>query len=462
MAATSSRRTSLTRRRSFASSRTPRATTRRSSRAAAAPSSVVAGSGTMVRSVASTSRSFIAAILHPSFQQLDEVHRTSCDADSGLLERFDLFRRRPRGSGDDGSRVSHAPAWWRGLSCYETDDGFRHVLRDELRRLLLIAATDLTHHRNRARVGILLERREAVDEIGAVDRVAADADARALPHAGARQLVDDLVRQRPGAAHDTNVAWRADTAGNDADLALARRDETGTVRAQEAGALLLHEGIHSRHVQHRHALGDAGDEPDAGAGGFHHRVPPEHRGHVNDGRIRIGGTHRVRHGVEDLHRSAKGLTAFPGRHAANDLRAVLDHLLRVKAAIAARDALHDDRRGLVDEDAHAAFPPCASATACLTASSMSDDAVNPLSCRIFMASSSFVPVRRMTSGMRSGLAFVAVTMPLATSSVRVMPPKMLKRMAFTLGSSVMIRRALTTFSGSDDPPMSRKLAGSPP
>jgi hypothetical protein len=43
-----------------------------------------------------------------------------------------------------------------------------------------------------------------------------------------------------------------------------------------------------------------------------------------------------------------------------------------------------------------------------------------------------------------------------------MPPRMLNRIAFTLGSAVMISSALTTFSGFDEPPMSRKLAGSPP
>ena len=64
--------------------------------------------------------------------------------------------------------------------------------------------------------------------------------------------------------------------------------------------------------------------------------------------------------------------------------------------------------------------------------------------------------------LASGLSFVAVTMPLATSSVRVMPPKMLNRMAFTFGSLVMMRSAFTTFSGFDEPPMSRKFAGSPP
>ena len=93
---------------------------------------------------------------------------------------------------------------------------------------------------------------------------------------------------------------------------------------------------------------------------------------------------------------------------------------------------------------------------------MSFEAEKPFSCRIRTAISSLVPVRRITMGTCSGLARVAVTMPLATSSVRVMPPKMLNRMHFTFGSAVMMRSAFTTFSGLDEPPMSRKLAGSPP
>ncbi len=79
-----------------------------------------------------------------------------------------------------------------------------------------------------------------------------------------------------------------------------------------------------------------------------------------------------------------------------------------------------------------------------------------------MASTSLVPVSRMTIGTLTLNWLVAATMPLATSSVRVMPPKMLNRMAFTWGSAVMILSALMTFSGLELPPMSRKLAGSPP
>ena len=48
------------------------------------------------------------------------------------------------------------------------------------------------------------------------------------------------------------------------------------------------------------------------------------------------------------------------------------------------------------------------------------------------------------------------------SSHRVIPPKMLMRMALTRGLRVMMRSAFRTFSGFELPPTSRKFAGLPP
>ena len=48
------------------------------------------------------------------------------------------------------------------------------------------------------------------------------------------------------------------------------------------------------------------------------------------------------------------------------------------------------------------------------------------------------------------------------TSQRMMPPKMLTRMAFTLLFLSMILKASVTFSAVAPPPTSRKLAGSPP
>ena len=52
-------------------------------------------------------------------------------------------------------------------------------------------------------------------------------------------------------------------------------------------------------------------------------------------------------------------------------------------------------------------------------------------------------------------------MPLATSSPRVMPPKMLMKIAFTSASELMTSRAAAITSALAPPPMSRKLAAVP-
>ena len=52
--------------------------------------------------------------------------------------------------------------------------------------------------------------------------------------------------------------------------------------------------------------------------------------------------------------------------------------------------------------------------------------------------------------------------PLAISSQRVMPPKMLNRIALTLRSEVITSSASTIASAFEPPPASRKFAGLPP
>src|ERR1019366_7580613 len=197
-----------------------------------------------------------AGLLESRLDEVDEIDRPLGDAHSGGLERLDLPRRRARRSGNDRARVAHPAARRCGLSGDESDDGLRHVLLDERRGLLLVGAADLAHHRDGLRLRILLERGEAVDEIRAVDGIAADSDARRLPDAGARELVDDLIGERARTAHDADVALRADPTGDDSDLALARRDEPRAIRPEQPYAALLPERIDPRHVEHGYALGD--------------------------------------------------------------------------------------------------------------------------------------------------------------------------------------------------------------
>src|SRR5690606_31088034 len=242
------------------------------------------------------------------------------------------------------------------------------------------------------------------------------------------------------------------------------------VRPDEARAALRDEGIHPRHVEDRDALRDRDDELDPGVRGLEDRVGRERGWNVDDGGVRAGLGDGAVHGIEDRHlhavRSLERLPALAGCDTGDDGGAVLDHLPCVERAIPARDPLHDQPCAFVSKDRHdqplaqAARP--ASSTAFWTTSSIDVEAPKPALWRISRASCSLVPVKRITIGIRMSIRRLASTMPLATSSQRVMPPKMLNRMTLTFGSCVMMRSALTPLSGFDEPPMSRKFAGSPP
>src|SRR5690606_11954322 len=139
------------------------------------------------------------------------------------------------------------------------------------------------------------------------------------------------------------------------------------------------------------------------------------------------------HGVVDRHvlrarRSLEGLPAAAGGDAGDHLGAVGEAAAGVQAARLAGDALEDDARVLVDENAHGRTPQAFTAATIFFAPSSIDAALwmaRPLSSRIFLPRSTFVPSRRTTSGTFRPSSFVAATTAFAMMSQRMMPPKML-------------------------------------
>ena len=83
---------------------------------------------------------------------------------------------------------------------------------------------------------VALEELDDVDEVHAAHRIAADADAAALPEAVVGGLEHRLVGQRARARDDADAAGLVDEARHDADLAFARRDDAGAIRTDQARA----------------------------------------------------------------------------------------------------------------------------------------------------------------------------------------------------------------------------------
>ena len=116
---------------------------------------------------------------------------------------------------------------------------------DEIASVLFGRAADFADHNDALGFRVAEEHVQAVNEVGAVDRIAADADASRLTKTGRGGLSDRLVRQRTGTRYDADLAALMNVARHNADLALARRDHAGAIRADETspgpfqGALTL-------------------------------------------------------------------------------------------------------------------------------------------------------------------------------------------------------------------------------
>src|SRR5690349_22325072 len=105
--------------------------------------------------------------------------------------------------------------------------GLGHVALDEIGGGLFVGATDLTDHDDAFGLRIAFEQLEHVDEVHAAHRVAADADAGALPETLVGGLEHALVRERARARHDAHAALLVDEARHDPDLAFARSGGVG-------------------------------------------------------------------------------------------------------------------------------------------------------------------------------------------------------------------------------------------
>src|SRR6185437_9406136 len=188
------------------------------------------GSRVAVRSSPCSSLAF-----HGAQHRAAEACRGIGNGDASALHRLDLVAGAALAARDDGAGVTHAPARRRGHSGDEADDRLLDlVVAQEFGGILFRRAADLADHDDA--LGLLVGEieLEAVYEIGAVDGIAADADAGRLAEPGRGCLRHRLVGQGAGARDDADRARRVDVARHDADLALAGRDDAGTVGPDEA------------------------------------------------------------------------------------------------------------------------------------------------------------------------------------------------------------------------------------
>src|ERR1700722_6603184 len=170
-------------------------------------------------------------------KRMAEPSRRRRNLDAGRLHGGDLGVSAALAAGDNGAGMAHATPWRRGAPGDKADHrllaaalGF--VLQ-KLRGVFFRRAADLTDHDDR--LGRLVGEKhfQHFDEVGALDRIAADADRGGLAEAFARGLEHPLVSQRARARNDADLAALENIARHDADLAFARGHDTRTIRTDQ-------------------------------------------------------------------------------------------------------------------------------------------------------------------------------------------------------------------------------------
>src|SRR5439155_303874 len=382
------------------------------------------------------------------------------DGDPGFLEAAHLRFRGALIAGDDRTGVAHALARRGRPPGDECDRGLLAFGAQVLGGALLRAAADLADDDDRFGRGVLVQQADRVRCRKADHRVAPHADAGRLAEARARQQVRDLVGERAAPRDKAHAAGREILGGHYSDLRLPGCDRAGTVRPDERRGRRLEDRRHLEHVGHGNPLGDRDDQLDLRVDRLEKRVHRGGRRDEDDRRVRAGLLDRTRDGVE--HRDpVDERPARAGLRAADHLGPVLLHAVGVEASFPSH-ALDDDPRVAIKKNAHARAGSCARRTASAAASSIvaRDSSAAPSS-NLRPASAS-VPESRTTSGTLGGCFSITARMPFATSSPRVIPPKMLIITLRTRGFERTISSAAFTTASFAPPPTSRKFAARPP
>src|SRR6266508_4274454 len=399
---------------------------------------------------------------HGSFDEFGHLGGCPADLHTRGLERLGLGLGGPARARDDGACMAHAFTGRRGEPGDVADDRLLHPLRDERRGMLLVIAPDLPDQHHEIGLGVHLEQLEGVDEADAVDGVASHPHARGLPHTAFRQLVHDLVGEGTRTRDQAHRPGHTDLPGDDPDVRLPRRDDAGAVRSNQRGRPASQVSHHLRHVPDGDALGDAHDESKIGIGRLVDGLRGESRRYEDQGGVRAGLGHRLGHRVED--RDALHVqTGLAGGHSGHHLGPICPVTQPVERALPASQSLYHDAGCVVDEDRHQAAL-ASSAARCAASSIVSAGTIRGwlASARMVRPSGAFVPSKRTTIWTVGVTRSRASRIPRATTSPRVMPPKMFTRADRTLESDKITSSETAMTSALAPPPMSRKLAGFAP
>mmetsp|Transcript_63393 Transcript_63393/g.151303 ORF Transcript_63393/g.151303 Transcript_63393/m.151303 type:complete len:377 (+) Transcript_63393:60-1190(+) len=291
----------------------------------------------------------LAGRLHGRSHVGAELSWRASDGHTCSLKGGDLGGGSALAAGDDGAGVAHSAARWGGDTCDEAHHWLALVVcLQPVCSLLLCVTTDLANHDDALGLRVRHESLEAIDEVGAVEWVAANANNSGLAKTLSCCLMHGLVGQGSGSAHNTDLALRVDVSWHDAHLGLAWLDDAWAVGSDQSALVLADQSVLDlHHVLLGNALSDAHNQRNLSLQCFQHSTGCGRRWNHDHGGIaiclllRLGGIRKD----GQVHVGASCLLLV---HAANDLGAIVNCALGVEGALLSSHTLDNHLSVLVD------------------------------------------------------------------------------------------------------------------
>lgn len=158
-----------------------------------------------------------------SKQSLAQRSRASLHRDTSVLQSGNLRVRTALATADNGPGVTHPTTGGCTDTGDEADGGLVVLVvgLEEFGRIFLGATANLTNHDDTLGLRVLEEDAQAVDEVGARERVTTNANDERLTKTSLGSLVHGFVGQGTGTRDDTDTATLVDESRHDTNLALA-------------------------------------------------------------------------------------------------------------------------------------------------------------------------------------------------------------------------------------------------
>ncbi len=182
-----------------------------------------------------------AVVLHGLEHHGAELGGGLDDVNTGGLQGLELGRSSSFTTGHNGTSMSHASARRSTGSGDETDNGLVAVteLLEPLGGVFLSLTADLADHDDALRLRVIGEALEAVNEIGAVERISSNTDTGSLTKTNISGLSNSLVSQGSRSGNNSNLSSLVDVSRHNTNLALLRLDNTRAIWSNESTLGLL-------------------------------------------------------------------------------------------------------------------------------------------------------------------------------------------------------------------------------